>query len=197
VTKREVLTGPGWLRHDGEDEEEQEEDLDLEHLLHPYHVEPAALLEADLLEVGDFLEAEFCMQRHAAFLIGIDATEDGVMAEFLGEAKQFREDLAADSPAPAFVMKINGIFHAVFVGRARVKLAERTPTYYGAAHVIRGDDHRMLGAMGHVPVHALLLGAGHGLISAGGVQDIVIVDGVDRRKVGIGGGAKGGHLCLS
>src|SRR6187455_3879674 len=88
------------------------------HLLHPDHIEPATLLEADLLEVGDLFEAELGVESEAARLIGVDPAEHGVVTDFLRQPEQFRQDKTADSPALPLVMQVDGVLNTVLVGRA-------------------------------------------------------------------------------
>ena len=49
------------------------------------------MLVADFLEMGDFDEAEFGVQGDAGLLVGVDAAEDGVVADFFGEFEEFAE----------------------------------------------------------------------------------------------------------
>ena len=140
------------------------------------------MLVADFFEVGDFDEAEFGMQGDAACLIGINATEDGVVADLFGEFEEFAEQQTAKTFALMLVMQVNRVLDTVAVGLARMETAERSPTDDDA--MFFGHDYGMLRPVCFKPVTSLLFGARHGLIGAGAVLDVVVVDRVDGRKVG-------------
>jgi predicted dehydrogenase len=144
------------------------------------------------LQVGDFDEAEFGVQGDAPRLIGINATEDRVMADFFGEREEFAEKKGAKAFALMFMVQIHRVLHAVAVGLARMKAAERAPADDDST--LLGHDYRMLRAVRVKPVPPFLGSAGHGLIGAGAVLHVVVVNGVDGREVGERGGAEsGGH----
>jgi hypothetical protein len=166
--------------------------ISLKHLLHPDHIEPATVLVADFFEVGNFNEAEFGVKRDTGLLIGVDATEDSVVADLFGEFNEFAEEKRAEAFALMFVMQVNGVLDAVAVGLAWMEAAERSPADDLA--VFFCDDDGMLGAMRVKPVTPLLRRGGHGLVGTGAVLDVVIVDRVDGVEIGECGWADGnGH----
>lgn len=147
------------------------------------------MLVADFLEVGDFDETEFGMQGDAARLIRIDAAENGVMTYFFGQFNELAEQQGSETFALMLVVKIHGILHAVAVGLSRMKAAERAPA--DDLSLLLGHDHGMFRAVRVKPIPPFLRGAGHGLIGAGAVLHVVVVNGVDGREVGKHGGACG------
>ncbi len=164
----------------------------LQHLLHPDHIKPATVLMADFFEVGDFDEAEFGVERDAGLLIRINAAEDGVVADLFGQFDEFAEEKRAEALALMLVMQVNRVLDAVAVGLAWMEAAERSPADDLAVFLC--DNDGMLGAVRVKPVAPLLRSAGHGLIGASAVLDVVIVDRVDGVEIGCGGWASGdGH----
>ena len=73
------------------------------------------MLVADFFEVGDFDEAEFGVERDAAFLISVDATKDGMVADLLGEFEEFAEQKSAEAFALMLMMEVNRVLDAVAV----------------------------------------------------------------------------------
>src|ERR1039457_302911 len=74
---------------------------------HIDHIEPATELEADLLQMPDLLKVKLRVQRQTGGLLGINAGDDGVMAEPAGADNQFLQQQRADAEPVLLVMHID------------------------------------------------------------------------------------------
>ena len=92
---------------------------------------------------------------------------------------------------------VDGILDGEAVGGAGVEGREGGPGAEGGRGVggggmgvwFFGDEDGMVGVVGAEPGEAFGVGGGMFLEGGGGVEDVVIVDGVDGGEVGEGGGA--------
>src|SRR4051794_7013826 len=75
--------------------------------LHVGHVEPAAELEADLLQLADGLNPAFPVQRDAAVLAGVDEGDDAAVADGGGGGAQVVEQRPADALAVQVVADVD------------------------------------------------------------------------------------------
>jgi hypothetical protein len=65
---------------------------------------------ADLGEAADFAEAVLVVEGEAAFLLGVDAGDDGVKAERAGAFDLVEDDGGADALAVMVGVDVDGVF---------------------------------------------------------------------------------------
>jgi hypothetical protein len=84
--------------------------------LHVDHIEPAAELEADLLEMTDFLELEFRVKLNAGSLICVNSRDNDAVFQGAGAGNQFLEEQRANAESLVLVVNVDGIFDGASIG---------------------------------------------------------------------------------
>ena len=155
------------------------------HQLHVNHIQNFPKFAPHAEKPAGFRESKACMQGDAALLVRGDGRNDRPEPGGTGAPDQFLQNKPPQSPALVLMADIHRVFHRAREGLAFVKRRETAPRRNAPAGF--RHHHRMLWPAPGKPCPAALLCRGHDLIGTRGGQNIMIVDGIDRREVGGGG----------
>ena len=81
-------------------------------------MQPAVKFVANFLEEGDLLKAHGGVEGDAGGLLGVDAGDDGVVAQGAGAIDQIGKEQAADAAAVVDGVDVDGIFDGAAIGGA-------------------------------------------------------------------------------
>jgi len=147
-------------------------------------------VEAALLAIdADLAEAEAAVEGHAGGVEGEGGEDELVVAEAAGLGDEGAQEGAADAAAAGGALDVDGEVGDEAVGGARVEGVEGAPADDLAPAF--GDEDRMAGVAAGEPGAALVRGAFLRFQRRQAVDDPLVVDVGDDRRVGLGGGADG------
>ena len=163
----------------------------LEEALEVDEVEPLVEFPADLEEAADFGEVEGAVQGQAGGLVAGDGGDEGAGPGGGGALQLVLEEEAAESAAVAVGVDVNGIFDGFGEGLALAEGGEAAPS--GDAASLFGDYDGVVGEVAVMePGEAGGFGFGGGLVGGGGMEDVVVINGVDGGQILGGGEAQDG-----
>lgn len=152
-------------------------------------IQPAAELEAHAAQAACVGETQGAMKGEAGKLVGGNHGDHLAMAQPAGALEEVHQQRPANAAAVMVGMHVQRIFHREAIGAASMEAAQGSPTHDRPGVADGCHRHGMLLIMLRKPRRPLGARRRLLLIGTGGMQDIMVVNVVDRFQIGGGGGA--------